>query len=154
MKLKKDESKREGKGRGEPAMPWLLTVKVEEVVGRVTRGFQARQTARHRERARERAQSYTLCVSHSPPFFNGASYLLLRKMAGRIEISSSSIQEVGWKRWGSVPVFGKRMELWEGFLAACAVFVMPPGVQWIYPDKWGFADIASCWFWKRKAVFP
>jgi hypothetical protein len=32
-------------------------------------------------------------------------------MAGRIEISSSSIQEVGWKRWGSVPVFGKRMEL-------------------------------------------
>lgn len=66
---------------------------------------------RHRERARERAQSYTLCVSHSPPFFNGASFLLLRKMAGRIEISSSSIQEVGWKRWGSVPVFGKRMEL-------------------------------------------
>jgi hypothetical protein len=62
---------------------------------------------------------------------------------------------VGWKRWGSVPVFGKRMELWEGFLAACAVFVMPPGVQWIYPYKWGFADIASCWFWKRKAVcFP
>jgi hypothetical protein len=43
-------------------MPWLLTVKVEEVVGRVTRGFPSKADT---EREREREHNHTPFASHT-----------------------------------------------------------------------------------------